>query len=177
MNESLILYKLMILYMLDSVTFPLTNSQITEFILEREYTDYFTIQQSFSELSESKLIQMEKLHHSSHYTITEEGIQTLAFYRHIIPDGIMEDVDAYLKKHKIELKNRVSILATYEPLKDQEYSVHFRIIEEETTLLDMDIKVPSQELAERMCSRWPDNHEQLYSYIMNLLALQPDEKN
>ena len=33
------LYKLIVLYMLDNLDFPLTNSQISEFVLEKGYTD------------------------------------------------------------------------------------------------------------------------------------------
>ena len=41
MAEAFTLYKLIILYMLDKVDFPLTNSQISEFVLDKGYTDYF----------------------------------------------------------------------------------------------------------------------------------------
>lgn len=175
MNESLILYKLIILYMLDCVTFPLTNSQITEFILEKEYTTYFTTQQSFSELIDTKLITAKTMHHSSHYTLTEEGEQTLAYYRHIIPDDIVEDICAYLKENKIELKNKVSILAHYEPLKDKEYAVHFKIKEQNADILTLTLHIPSEELANRMCNNWQKNHEELYAYIMTQLASQDTE--
>lgn len=37
--ESITLYKLIILYMLDRVSFPLSNNAITGFILETGYTD------------------------------------------------------------------------------------------------------------------------------------------
>ena len=43
--EALTLYKLIVLYMLNKVNFPLTNTQLSEFILEKEYTNYFTLQQ------------------------------------------------------------------------------------------------------------------------------------
>ena len=46
MSETFTLYRLMILYMLDKVDFPLTNTQITNFIQEKDYTDYFTVQQT-----------------------------------------------------------------------------------------------------------------------------------
>ena len=35
MNETFTLYKLIILYMLDKVDFPMTTSQISEFILDQ----------------------------------------------------------------------------------------------------------------------------------------------
>ena len=49
MAEAFTLYKLIILYMLDKVDFPLTNSQISEFVLDKGYTDYFKLQQALSE--------------------------------------------------------------------------------------------------------------------------------
>lgn len=170
MNESLILYKLIILYMLDRVTFPLTNSQITECILEKEYTTYFIIQQSFSELIDTKLIVAERMHHSSHYTLTDEGKKTLAYYRHIIPDGVIEGITDYLTKHKIELKNKVSVVAHYEPLKDQDYAVHFKIKEQNADIFNLTLHIPSEEIANRMCNKWQEKHEELYSYIMEKLA-------
>ena len=56
MAEAFTLYKLIILYMLDKVDFPLTNSQISEFVLDKGYTDYFKLQQALSELADGGLI-------------------------------------------------------------------------------------------------------------------------
>ena len=38
--EAETLYKLIIMHMLNKVEFPLTNSQISQFFLENEYTNY-----------------------------------------------------------------------------------------------------------------------------------------
>ena len=54
LSDPITLYKLMILYMLDHVNFPLTNSQLTDFFLDHEYTTYFTLQQALNELKEAK---------------------------------------------------------------------------------------------------------------------------
>ena len=43
LSEPMTLYKLMNLYMLKQVNFPLTYAQISDFFLSREYTDYFTL--------------------------------------------------------------------------------------------------------------------------------------
>ena len=51
--DSMVLYKLIILYMLDRVDFPLTNSQISEFVLTKKYTNYFTLQESINDLIDS----------------------------------------------------------------------------------------------------------------------------
>ena len=41
MSDSFTLYKLIVLYMLQKVDFPLTNSQISEFVLDKEYNELF----------------------------------------------------------------------------------------------------------------------------------------
>ena len=77
MAEGLTLYKLIILYMLRKVNFPLTNTQITSFMLEKNYTDYFHVQEALNDLVEAKLIVVEKIRNSSQYTATVDGEQTL----------------------------------------------------------------------------------------------------
>lgn len=41
--------------MLDKVDFPLTNTQISNFFLEQDYTDYFRVQQVISDLVDADL--------------------------------------------------------------------------------------------------------------------------
>lgn len=74
-ESSFTLYKLIILYMLQNVNFPLSNTQISDFILEKEYTNYFHLQEALSELQDTKLIEIEKVRNTSYYHMTEEGQQ------------------------------------------------------------------------------------------------------
>ena len=62
MAEPFTLYKLIILYMLKKVDFPLTNSQISEFVLDEGYTTYFKLQQAISELIASGFVREESTH-------------------------------------------------------------------------------------------------------------------
>ncbi len=77
MAESFTLYKLIILYMLNKVDFPLTTSQISEFILDKGYTTYFKLQESLSELAASSLILPETTHNRTLYHLTENGAETI----------------------------------------------------------------------------------------------------
>ena len=56
METPFTVYKLIILYMLSHSDTELTNSQLSEFILDRDYTNYFHLQQAISELVEAGLI-------------------------------------------------------------------------------------------------------------------------
>ena len=80
MSTPFTIYKLIVLYMLQNTDDTLTNSQISEFILDREYTNYFHLQQAISELVEAELITMDTRSNTSHYRITEDGRKTLSFF-------------------------------------------------------------------------------------------------
>ena len=76
--------------MLNRVNFPLTTAQISEFILGKEYTNFLTLQQVISELTEGNMITARSLNNRTHLTITEEGKETLHFFENRISDTIKE---------------------------------------------------------------------------------------
>ena len=67
MAEPFTTYKLIVLYMAKHAKETLTNSQISEFILDREYTDYFQLQKVLSELTETELLRKRTISNSSYY--------------------------------------------------------------------------------------------------------------
>ena len=129
LSDPITLYKLMILYMLDHVNFPLTNSQLTDFFLDHEYTTYFTLQQALNELKEAGLIRMESTHNSSRYEITKEGDDTLSFFGNNISPAIIEDIDSYLKENKFRLRNEVGVISDFYKSTNQDYIVHCEVRE------------------------------------------------
>ena len=97
-QDTLMLYKLMVLYMLNKVDFPLTNSQISEFILDKGYTNYFTLQQALHDLSDTELIRTEHIHNNSYYSMNQSGEETLEFFGYKIPAEIKTEIDQFLIK-------------------------------------------------------------------------------
>ncbi len=169
MSEPLTLYKLIILYMLKKVDFPLTNTQISTFILEQEYTTYFTLQQAISELVEAKLIRMETIRNTSQYYLTEDGEETLGFFENKISKPIQDDIDSYFQENKLELRNEKSIVADYYKNTAGEYSVHCQIKERKCDLVDLTISVPDKEQAIAMCNHWEKNCQEVYEFLMKTL--------
>ena len=137
------LYKLIILYMLSKVDYPLTNSQISEFILDREYTNYFHLQQSLSEMIESNLLKKETIRNTSYYRITSTGNSTLDFFVNEIPTEIREEINAFLKENGCQLREEVSALADYYKSTVGEYAVRLQLKERHTQLIDMTVTVPT----------------------------------
>lgn len=169
MAQPFTLYKLIILYMLSKVDYPLTNSQISEFILDKEYTNYFRLQQSLSEMIDSNLIEMEAIRNTSYYRITDMGNSTLDFFINEISPEIRSDVDTFLMENGCQLREEVSAIADYYKSTVGEYAVRFRLKERNTQLIDMTITVPTEAAAEAMCQKWNEKCHDVYAQIMELL--------
>lgn len=170
MSEPFTLYKLIILYMLDKVDFPLTNAQISGFILDKGYTTYFKLQQALSELTESGFIREEATHSRTFYHLTEEGEETIHFFRNKISDAIQKDINEFLKEKNYELKNEVSVKSDYFPGSGMEFTVRCQVIENNQPLIDLTLTVPSEAEAETISNNWSKKNQEIYALIMqNLL--------
>ena len=169
LSEPKTLYKLMNLYMLKQVNFPLTNAQLTDFFLEHEYTTYFTLQQALNELLESGLIRMHSNHSTTRYEITREGEETLEFFGKNISPAIIAAMDQYLRENRFRIRNEAGVIADFYKSTNQDYIVHCEIREGKTVLLDVSLSVPDREQAEAMCSQWEKKNQDIYSYVMKTL--------
>lgn len=169
MAEALTQYKLIVLYMLDRVDFPLTNTQISNFMLNKDYTTYFTVQQAISELIDAELIQTESTHNNTHYHITPAGRETLSYFPDKISDAIKKDVIDYFEENQMELKQETSIIADYYKTTSQEFAARCQIKEQNRSLIDLTVTVKSKTQAQAICSNWKSSHEDVYGCLMDLL--------
>lgn len=169
MAEPFTIYKLTILNMLDKVDFPLTNTQISDFFLEQEYTDYFRVQQVLNDLSDADLVRFESTHSNTQYYITAAGKETLGFFRDKITDAIEHDTISYFEKNKMELRTTNSILADYYKTPNQDYAVRCQYRERGINLIDLTLTVKRREQAEAICDNWKKQNADVYAYLMDIL--------
>ena len=167
--EPMTLYKLMNLYMLHQVNFSLTNAQLSNFFLDREYTTYFTLQQALNELLDAGLVKKETMRNSSRYEITKEGEETLEFFGKNISPAIVSDMDEYLKQNRFRMRNEVGLISDFYKSTNQDYIVHCEVREGKAVLVNLDISVPDKEQAEIMCNHWKDRSQEIYAYVMKSL--------
>lgn len=171
MAEPSTLYKLIILYMLRKVTFPLTNAQIIEFIVGKEYTDYFHVQEVINELLEAGLIEGEKIRNTSTYQSNQSGEKTLEYFSYMLSDAIKADIDEYLEENAFEMRNESCTMADYELTGTGEYAVHCYVKEGNDNLIDLTFNVTTEDEAERVCERWPSRSQDIYMYVMEKLLM------
>lgn len=169
MHDPLTLYKLIVLYMLGRVDFPLTKAQIGDFILGKEYTTFLTLQQAIGELIDAGLVTAQSIRNRTHLSITKDGKETLNFFGNQISDSIKEDINEFFKENEIELRNEVSILADYYKSTSGEYEAHLIAKDKGINLVDITISVPSEETATSICDNWQRKNQDIYQYLISQL--------
>ena len=168
-QEPLTLYKLIVLYMLNRGNFPMTAAQVSEIILEKEYTGFLTLQQAISELTDAGLITSETIRNRTLLTITGEGQETLNFFQNRISDAIKEEINAYLKEKEYSLRNEISVQGDYYKSTSGEYEAHLIAKDHEINLIDITLSVPDETTASAICDNWLTKNQQIYQYLIQEL--------
>lgn len=180
MAEPNTIYKLTILYLLDRLENPFSNTQLTNFFLdtgysgyfseEKEHTGYFTVQSAISALLESGLIIItERTVSDTLYRITPTGRETLRAMEDKLTDGLKKDTDAYLVAHGNALTQENALLANYYRTTAQNYAVRLQYREKDQSRIDLTIAVPNKDAAEAACKHWHETNGDVYAYLLELL--------
>lgn len=168
-QDPLMLYKLIILYMLDSVAFPLTKAQVGDFILEKEYTNFLTLQQTIADLTDGGFVSARSLANRTHLAITERGQETLRFFENRISDAIKQEIHDFIKENELELRNEVSILAEYYKSTRGEYETELKAKDRGADLITIRLSVPTEEMAVSICDHWREFNQEIYQYLTQKL--------
>lgn len=169
MADPNILYKLMILQLLSDSGSDITGTLMADFFLEYNYTNYFTLEQALSELSDKGLIRSEDVHSNTIYSITPSGLETLSYFPDRISPAVKKDITDFLKKKEIDIKEATILLANHYRNTNGGYDVRLRIRENNQNTVDLTVVVRSEDAARSICANWKNKGSDVYNYLMNLL--------
>lgn len=167
--EAMTLYKLMILYMLEKVDFPLTNSTVMGFFANSGYTDYPTVLTVIGILQEDSLIDVESNRSNTSYKITVLGKEMLNYFGNKISEEIKTEISDYLQSNHFELKQTANTVSEFYVTANGDYAVHCFVKDHNTTLIDITLNVPDEEIADNMCTRWKNESQGIYEYVVRKL--------
>lgn len=174
-SEELAYHKLLILYVLQKINMDLTNSQITQVILETEVMNYFSLQQFLSQLMDSNFLKIYEDSNKEYYTLTQKGIEALEYFLSRIPTQITEKIDEYIKLNKENLLADTQVKSSFVRQSDNEYIVNLRVIENQSNLIDLNLNVSSEKQAKLICDNWKKNASYMYAEVIDLLITSNKE--
>jgi predicted transcriptional regulator len=162
--------KLKLLYILKYINTPLTDIEITNFVLDNNIMDYFTLQQLLSDLCDSNFIMQNSKNTIEYFSISEEGTAALDMFGEKLPDYFIKQVEQNFSTLKMEIKKNRELLGHYYKKQEDEFIVSLQVVENESTIFSLSINVPDEELAKNMCRKWDSNPEGIFSGIIKILT-------
>ena len=162
--------KLLMLYVLKSIKDPISNTQITEIILENNFINYFTFQQYLSELEESKFVKYEETNDKKLLMLTEKGDNVLSLFKDRISPSKISIIDEYIKEKIVYIKKELTIHADYTLGNSEDsFIVDLKAIEDQALLMELKLSVPTKNQATSICTKWKENPSEIYTNIINIL--------
>lgn len=161
--------KLILLHILHEFSIPLTNTQITEFVMEKDYMNYFSLQQYLGELVSSHMLEYSASNDQYFYLLTEKGKNTLHYFKDRLSTDMVVSIQKSVDLKKQMLLKEMQITAEYTKRKENEYIVDLKVVESDITLIDLKLSVVTNKHAKQLCEKWKNEAPSLYGEIINLL--------
>ena len=167
--------KLKLLYILNFIGLPLTNVEITNYILEYDMMDYFTLQLLLSDLCDAKFTVLKSYNGNEYYSVAEPGKAALEMFSDKLPEYFIKDVEKNFLHIKKQIKKQRELFGYYYKRKDDEYIVSLQVTENSTTIFNLSINVPSEDMAKNIIKKWEISPENIFGQIMNTLTSEINE--
>ena len=167
-TEELAQNKLILLYIIENSPHFFDKNELSEYVLEKDYLNFFLIKQYLSELLEGNLIELVNEDDKEKYKILEKGTLALEYFDSKIPQKIKEELKVDFETFSHIQKKETQVLAEYFLKENEEYMVNLKLVENEETLFSIYISAPSLKDAENICNQWKENTQKIYKDIINM---------
>ena len=162
--------KLLLLYIFDKLGKPLTNTEITHFVLENDIMNYFMLHQFLVELQEAKFLMSREDGQAPSLYISQKGKDTLNYFINHIGSYLKERIDNLILDRASLPKNKPNILANYSQLEDGLYRVNLAITQDGNSLIDLKLKVDDIDRVREIQNKWLEEGHHLYHHILGLFT-------
>ena len=173
--EQQLKFKIIILYIINHFSVPLTNQQLTDFILEHDILNFFDLQQYLTDLVETSMLEYSSSEGEKYYIITESGKNTLELFSDRVSQSLRRTINDSIDMKKKSFVIKTNISADYYKEDDNDYIVHLAVKEGIYTLMDIKVNVVSNKHAKQICENWQKKAQYLYGDILNKLIDDTEE--
>ena len=168
--------KLLLLYLINRMEFPMSRAQVTDFVDGTEFMDYFTLQQTLAVMVESGHLDATEENaldnSTTRYAVTDVGQTTLEYFERHIPWSKRQAIDRYITENRGKIKKDYENTATYFPnVENDEFIVKCGVYEDKRALLELFVSVDTREQAKLIQSNWRSNASVLYQRIIEALTV------
>ena len=168
--------KLLLLYLINRMEFPMSRAQVTDFVHVADFMDYYTLQQTLAIMVESGHLDATEENaldnSTTRYAVTDEGQTTLEYFEKHIPWSKRHAIDRYITENRGKIKKDYENIATIFPdVENDAFRVKCGTYDDKHALLEMVVSVDTREQARLIQSNWRANASVLYQQIIEALTI------
>jgi len=167
--EMVTLTKLIILYMLNLSKTPVKKITVQGFILDRDYTNFFTFTKAFSELIEAEFIsEYEENNNNVYLNINKGGEEALNNFNDRISKEFKQEIAEFLSDSNIDSVLVERNFAEYERVRGG-YKLKLKRISYDEEILNISLLLPGKEAAKAACDSFMEGGEDIYELLIDRL--------
>lgn len=169
MENGLAENKVLILYIINSMTDDFTDNDLFKMVAEINDINYFYFSDILDDLINSKLVETYTKDEQKLLEITDKGKQSLELTIDILPGILKLKTDNVLKNRISIVADEKAVTAEYIPESETDYTVKCKIVENNKTIFELTTFAGSNEHAKRIADNWKENANTIYPKILDLL--------
>ncbi|WP_040212028.1 DUF4364 family protein [Clostridium polynesiense] len=161
--------KLILLYIIKKIKYPISNTQLTEIVLENNLMNYFILQQYLTELISSGFMVSVENDSKINISISDIGERVLDLFIQRISPFKIQIIDEYIQNKLEKIKKEQTITADYTISENNTFIVDLKALEDTFIIMDLKMSVASKKQAQELCRKWKNNSSEIYNKIIKSL--------
>lgn len=164
--------KLLILYIMARVMYPVDLQKIYELAYQDDCLSYFDLAQAVPQMVETGHLEEVE---GGRFVITEKGREACAVTEDAVAYPVMQRAQAAIDKFNRAVRRSSFVKSKIVKRDGGDYSVQLSLNDEVSDLLKMELMAPTQRHAHRLANAFEENAELIYRVIMDQLLTQNEE--
>lgn len=164
--------KLLILYVMARVMYPVDLQKIYELSYQDDCLSYFDLAQAVPQMVESG--HLEEIE-GGRFVITEKGREACAVTEDAVAYPVMQRAQAAIDKFNRAVRRSSFVKTKIVKREGGDFSVQLSLNDEVSDLLKMELMAPTQRHAYRLANAFEEKAELIYRVIMDQLLAQKKE--
>lgn len=169
-SHSMTRNKLLLLHLLRSTPYALTERQLYTILFETDSMSYFDFCEAVAQLQEDGYVSVDGTVGGKAYALTPDGEETLALFVDTVPLSLRDRVTAYEEQHRERLQGAEQYLSKMQPSPDGGYTVQLMAADGDRVLFCLELSAATRELAVRMRKNWSAACPALYRAALDALC-------
>lgn len=161
--------RLVILYAMNCLG-PVTDAQLLRFMVELDLMNYITLQLSTSDLNERGQIARRAHPGGELWELTEEGRYAVAHFERRIPQSRRERMDQAAEGYRPLFRQEQLATADAIGMPDGMASLRLRLQEMESSLMELVLHVPADQVPTTLAERWRRCAQTIYGVVIAALT-------